>query len=93
MDGQIDQHDQANIAATFISCVANMPRNDAMCGTSPEHSYYGVHSACLTHAWGLSLGFWAWSIRHATAISHQVINKKSTKITHQNKTAHNILQI
>jgi len=50
MDGQIDQHNQAGRAVTFVSCVANMSKNDKLCGTSTEHSYCGVQSVCLGHA-------------------------------------------
>jgi len=87
MDGQTDQHNQARTVVTFISCVANMSKNDKLCGTSPEHSYCGVHSVCLGHAWAQSLRFWA-QVRPtcpATVILHQVINNKSTQITCQNK--------
>jgi len=87
MDGQIDQHNQASTKVTFISCVANMSKNDKLCGTSPEHSYCGVWSVCLGHAWVQSLTFWAqaWPICPATVILRQVTNKKSTRITCQNK--------
>jgi hypothetical protein len=41
----------------LLSAVANMPKNDKLCGISPEHSYYGLLSECLGHALNQSLRF------------------------------------